>query len=104
MPAAEFCPGINENRRGLSPVPIAPSDVSEAVNDVPVTPSDTPEMTANPQKTHKNTIFTPFPASSGRKASGFTRPGRCAIYRLNESKEWSYLDTPEVSKLIHIIY
>jgi hypothetical protein len=29
--------------------------------------------------------------------------GRCAIYRLDESKEWSYLDTPEVSKLIYII-
>ena len=30
--------------------------------------------------------------------------GRCAIYRLNESKEWAYLDTPEVLKLIYIIY
>jgi hypothetical protein len=29
--------------------------------------------------------------------------GRCAIYRLNEFKEWAYLDTPEVLKLIHVI-
>lgn len=29
--------------------------------------------------------------------------GRCAIYRLNEYREWAYLDSPEVSTLITII-